>query len=62
MLVIGAQINIRILQTMISGIPLTLGLGTRMSAPSVYVVSWGPMSIPQWSLKKWWQTSHMNSP
>ena len=35
-------INIRILQTMISGIPLILGLGTRMSDPYVYVVLWAP--------------------
>ena len=37
----GAQkkhINIRILQTMISGIPLILGLGIGMSNPYVYVV------------------------
>ena len=31
-----------ILQTMIFGIPLILGLGTRMSDPSVYVVFWAP--------------------
>ena len=36
------HINIRILQTMISGIPLILGLGTRMSDPYVYVVLWAP--------------------
>ena len=27
---------------MISGIPLMLGLGTRMSDPYVYVASWAP--------------------
>ena len=36
------HINIRILQTMISGFPLKLGLGTRMSDPCVYVVFWAP--------------------
>ena len=34
--------NIRILQSMISGIPLILGLGARMSDPCVYVVFWAP--------------------
>ena len=41
----GAQkdhINIRILHAMISGIPLVLGLGTRLSDPFVYVVVWAP--------------------
>ena len=33
------HINTRILQTMVSGIPLLLGLGTRISDPYVYVVS-----------------------
>ena len=28
---------------MVSGIPLILGLGTRMSDPSVYVVFWAPI-------------------
>ena len=37
------HINIRILQIMISGIPLILGLGTRMSCPYVYVVLWAPI-------------------
>ena len=32
------HINIRILQTMISGIPLILGLGSRVSDPYVYIV------------------------
>ena len=36
------HINIRILQTLLSGIPLILGLGTRMSAPYVDVVCWAP--------------------
>ena len=36
------HINVRILQNMISGSHLTLGLGTRMSTPSVYVVVWAP--------------------
>ena len=36
------HMNIRILQTLISGIPLILGLGTRMSDPYVYVVCWAP--------------------
>ena len=36
-------INIRILRTMVSGIPLILGLGTRMSDPCVYVVFWALM-------------------
>ena len=36
------QTNIRILQTVISGIPLILGLGTKMSDPYVYVVFWAP--------------------
>ena len=35
-------VNIRILQSMVSGIPLILGLGTRMSDPYVYVVFWAP--------------------
>ena len=39
------HINIRILQTMISGIPLVLGLGTRMSDPYVYLVLWGPINL-----------------
>ena len=37
------HINIRILQTMISAIPLILGLETKMSDPYVYVVFWAPM-------------------
>ena len=37
------HINIRTLQTLISGIPLILGLGTRVSDPYVYVVSWAPI-------------------
>ena len=36
------HINIRILQTMVSGFPLLWGLGTRMSDPCVYVVFWAP--------------------
>ena len=36
------HINIRILQTMIPGVPLILGLGTRMSDPYVCVV-FGPL-------------------
>ena len=35
-------ISTRILQTMISGIPIVLGPGTRISDLSVYVVFWGP--------------------
>ena len=35
-------IKIGILQTMISGIPLTLGLGTKMSDLFVYVAFWAP--------------------
>ena len=34
--------SIRILENMISGIPLILGLGNRMSDPYAYVVSWSP--------------------
>ena len=37
-----AQINIRILQTMVSGILLALGLRTRMQNPYVYVVFRAP--------------------
>ena len=36
------HINIRILQTIISGILLILGVATRMSDPCVYVVFWDP--------------------
>ena len=36
------HINIRILQTMISGITLLLGLGTRISDPYVYEAFWAP--------------------
>ena len=36
------HIHIRILPTMVSGIPLIWGLGTRMSDPSVWVVFWAP--------------------
>ena len=36
------HIHIRILQTMISGTPLILGLGARMSDPDVYVVFRAP--------------------
>ena len=36
------QMNIKILQTMISGISLILGLGIGMSDPYVYVVFWAP--------------------
>ena len=32
------NLNTRILQTMVSDIPLKLGLGTRISDPYVYVV------------------------
>ena len=41
------HINIRILQTMISGIPLMLGLGTRMSDAHVFAVCWavGPIEM-----------------
>ena len=42
------HINIRILQTMISSIPLIFGLSTRMSDPYVYVVFWAPKDI--WTL------------
>ena len=35
----------RILRTMISGIPLISGLGTRMSDPCVYVVFWAPVLV-----------------
>ena len=34
------HINRRILQNMISGMPLIFGLGTSMSDPYVYVTSW----------------------
>ena len=37
------SMNIRILQTMISGIHLLVGLGTMMSDPYVYVVFLGSM-------------------
>ena len=36
------HIKARILQTVISGIPLMLSLGTRMSDPYLYVVFWAP--------------------
>ena len=36
------HINMRVLQTMISGIFFILGLRTRMSDPYVYVVFWAP--------------------
>ena len=36
------HINIRILLAMVSGIPLTFGLGTRKLQPYVYVVIWPP--------------------
>ena len=36
------HINTRILETMVSGIPLILGLGTRMPDPDVSVVLLGP--------------------
>ena len=38
------HIKMRILQSMVSGIPLILGLGTRVSDPCVSVVFWGPMN------------------
>ena len=37
--------NIRILLIMVSGIPLILGLGTKMSDPHVSVLFWAPQSI-----------------
>ena len=37
------HINLRILQTMVSGIPLAWFLGTRLLDPFVYVVVWGPI-------------------
>ena len=37
------HISIRILQKMVSGMPLMLGLGARMSDPYVYVVFWAPI-------------------
>ena len=36
------HINVRILHTMVSGIPLVLGLKTRMKNPDVYVVFAAP--------------------
>ena len=39
------RINIKILQTMVSGIPLALGLRTRMQDPSVSVVFGVPIFI-----------------
>ena len=42
------HIDLGILQTMISGLPLMLGLGTRMSDPYVHVALWamyGPYAI-----------------
>ena len=39
------MVDIRILHTMLSGIPLILGLGTRMSDPYVYVVFWPPRFV-----------------
>ena len=42
------HINRRILQTMISGILLVLGLGTRMSDPSVYIVPYH--TIPEYHI------------
>ena len=36
------KVNVRILQTMISGIPIILGLGTITSDPHVDVVFWVP--------------------
>ena len=38
-------INIRILQTMVSGIPLTLGLRTRLYDPDVNVVLGAPSTV-----------------
>ena len=38
------HINKRILQIMVSGIPLILGLRARMEAPYVYVGFWAPSS------------------
>ena len=35
-------IDIRILQTMVSGIPILLGLGTKKRDPYVDVVRWAP--------------------
>ena len=39
------HINIRILETMIFGIPHSLGLGPRMSDPDVYVIFWAPFTV-----------------
>ena len=44
------HINIRILPTMISGIPLLLAPGTRMRYPYVHVV-FGPLKVPASPLK-----------
>ena len=37
--------NVRIAPNMILGIPLILGLGTRMSDPHVYVALWAPDTV-----------------
>ena len=39
--------DIRILQTMVSGIRLVLGLRTRLPDPDVYVVCWAPSRSKQ---------------
>ena len=36
-------VNIRLLQTMVSGIPRLLALGTRISDPYVSVALWAPI-------------------
>ena len=41
-----AHINTRILQTIVSGIPLVLGLGTRTQDPNVYVDFLGAPNQP----------------
>ena len=48
------HINIRIPKTMVSGIILVLGLGTRMSDPYVYVVFWGSNQCPEGPSRSLW--------
>ena len=45
--------NMRILQNMISGIPVVLGLGTRESDPYAYVFFWAPTNIVHTKARRW---------
>ena len=48
------HINMGTLHNMISGVPPSIGPGTRMSDPYVFVVFWAPIQLVLGLVSLWW--------